>query len=99
MSALPVTRAGTPRKRAATPKVFWTTAQEAYLRAGYVDTPMGELTAVLGRPATAIQARAKVLGLKRSAAFRAGEHGGRVRPGDERGKATRFGSWPVEVRP
>lgn len=99
MSALAVTRAGTPRKRAATPKVFWTLAQEAYLRAGYGDTPMGELTAALGRPATAIHARARVLGLKRSAAFLAGEHGGRVRSGDERGKATRFGSRPVEVRP
>jgi hypothetical protein len=67
----------TARKRAATPKVFWTTAQEAYLRAGYGDTPMGELMAVLGRPATAIQARAKVLGIKRSASFLASEHGGR----------------------
>jgi hypothetical protein len=87
------------RKRAMTPKVFWTTAQEAYMRARYAETPMAELMAFLGRPATAIQARARVLGLKRSAAFLAGEHGGRVRPGNDRGKATRFGTRPVEVRP
>jgi hypothetical protein len=87
------------RKRAVTPKQFWTCPQEAYLRAGYGDTPMGELMAVLCRPATAIQARARVLGLKRGAAFMAGEHGGRLRPGDERSKATRFGSRPVEGRP
>jgi hypothetical protein len=80
------------QKRAVTPKQFWTCPQEAYLRASYAEVPMGQLMAVLSRPATAIQARAKVLGLKRSAAFLAGEHGGRMRPGDERGRATHFGA-------
>lgn len=51
---------------------------------------MAELTGMLNRPVGAIHAKAKVLGVKRSEAFRAGEHGGRVRSGDSRGVSTRF---------
>ncbi|SDJ18807.1 hypothetical protein [Pseudomonas abietaniphila] len=84
-------------KRAQPPRLNWTGGQEAYLRASYPDVPMVKLMAVLRRSATAIQARAKVLGLKRSAAFLAGDHGGRMRPGDARGLSTRFGA--RDVRP
>lgn len=75
---------------AAPRKTYWTNVQYAYLRAHYPDTPMAELMAALGRSASSIQSQAKVLGVQRSAAFIAGEHGGRMRPGDPRGQATHF---------
>lgn len=53
---------------------------------------MAELTALLNRPMGAIAGKAKTLGLKRTEAFRAGEHGGRLRPGKSPGISTRFQS-------
>lgn len=79
-----------PEQRPVICITWWTTAQEAYLRKAYPDTPMAQLVSALQRSATAIQKRAEVLGVKRSAAFLASEHGGRLRPGTTRGMATRF---------
>lgn len=72
------------------PPVFWTTQEEVRLRALYPDTPMPALLAVFGRSRTAITTRARVLGIKRSAAFLSGEHSGRLCPGHGRGRATQF---------
>jgi len=69
----------------------WTTREQERFKALYPDTPMPVLIELFGRADTALQTRAKVLGVRRSAAFLASEHGGRLRPGDERSRATRFG--------
>lgn len=78
---------------------FWTTVEEKQLRLLYPNTPMAELTALLNRPVGAIAGKAKTLGLKRTEAFRAGEHGGRLRPGNSRGVSTRFQSGWKESSP
>ena len=71
-------------------RLFWTTGEEARLRSLYPDTPMAALVDAFKRSESAIHARARVLGLRRSAAFLAGQHSGRWRADDDRGKATRF---------
>lgn len=74
----------------ATKRQFWTTGEEARLRALYPDTPMVALRSILQRTESAIYTRAKVLGLKRSDAFLTGEHSGRLHAGSPQGVATRF---------
>lgn len=74
----------------ASKRQFWTTGDEARLRALYPDTPMPALKCILQRTESAIYTRAKVLGLKRSAAFLTGEHSGRLRSGSTLGAATWF---------
>jgi len=69
---------------------FWTNGELDKLNSLYPDTPMNELVRLLERPASSIYAKAKELGVKRSADFLAGEHSGRVSAGNRRGLATRF---------
>lgn len=69
---------------------FWTTVELNKLKALYPNTPMDDLVRLLNRSSPAILAKAKELGVKRSAEFFAGEHSGRAIAGNQRGLATRF---------
>ncbi|WJV21678.1 MULTISPECIES: HNH endonuclease signature motif containing protein [Pseudomonas] len=84
-------------QKATTNRRFWTTAEETLLRSLYPNTPMPELMVQIGRPKAAIYGKAKELGLKRSEAFLASEHSGRLRHDGNPGEATRFkkghGTW------
>lgn len=51
---------------------FWTNGELDKLNSLYPDTPMNELVRLLERPASSIYAKAKELGVKRSADFLAG---------------------------
>lgn len=66
----------------------WQPCEDAALAALYPNTPLPKLVNILGRTERAIYSRAKLLGIKRSQAFLAGEHSGRLRSGD--GKETQF---------
>lgn len=76
----------------------WTTRDHARFQELYANTPMDQLQAIFGRTPGSLRSRARDMGLKRSADFLAGEHGGRLRPGHQRGKATRFGARPERGR-
>lgn len=54
------------------PRKAWTAAEDELMRRLYPDTLAAELAAQLGRSATAIHARANVLGVKKSATFLSG---------------------------
>ncbi|SBW84521.1 hypothetical protein PVE_R2G0495 [Pseudomonas veronii 1YdBTEX2] len=69
---------------------FWTTAEEKAIKELYADTPMSELTSILNREVGSIHGKARTLGIKRSASFRAGQHAGRFQKGSESGVSTRF---------
>jgi hypothetical protein len=71
---------------------FWTTVELDRLKSLYANTPMAELVRLLDRPVSAIYAKAREFGLKRSAEFLASAYSGRVSAGNQRGLATRFGS-------
>jgi hypothetical protein len=77
---------------------FWTTGEIARLKILYPNTPMNELMALLNRPAAAITAKARDLGVKRSSAFFESEHSGRVKSGNKRGLSTRFKSLSSEMQ-
>lgn len=68
----------------------WLAADDAMLRALYPDTKAEDAARQLGRSLTSVYARAKELGLRKSASFLASESAGRVRKGEPRGAATRF---------
>ena len=87
---VPTTCAVPPPIASVVRRGFWTTGEVSTLRRLYSDTPMTEMISKLGRSMAAIYGKAKELGLKRSAAFLAGEHSGRMRSGSTRGATSRF---------
>lgn len=71
-------------------KRFWTREEEAALSMYYPNAPMPDLIQRFRRPERAIYAKAKSLGLKRSAEYLASEHACRLRKGDNVGAEHRF---------
>lgn len=69
---------------------LWTTADDAVLRARYPHESTAALAPALGRSLRAVYARAKTLGLVKSAAYLASPAACRLRRGDGTGAATRF---------
>ena len=72
------------------PRRYWTDAEEQLLRELYPDHPTRDVAARLDRGERAVYARAKALGLKKSAAYLASPAAARIQPGDGKGSATRF---------
>jgi hypothetical protein len=68
----------------------WTPAECARLTGAYADTLTAELAREFARPVQHVYAKAKKLGLKKSAAFLTSNCSGRLIYGHERGGATRF---------
>lgn len=68
----------------------WTDDETAALQALYPHTPMAELTARFGCNARAIYAKAKKLGLRKTAEYLASPHACRLRRGNNVGAAYRF---------
>jgi hypothetical protein len=68
----------------------WTPEEVEQLRQLYPDTPMALLMAHFNQTDRAIYAKAHALGLARSEAYLASEHGGRMRRGASMGAAGRF---------
>ncbi|MNZ19111.1 hypothetical protein D3C78_361350 [compost metagenome] len=69
---------------------YWTIEEEQQLALLYPDTPMHMLMEHFGRQDRAIYSKAKALGLSRSPEYLASPFAGRIRPGAEQGKGTRF---------
>lgn len=72
------------------PYQFWTAEQTEQLARLYPDMTTAELARQLGISERRINNKAQELGLKKSAAHLASPAAGRLRRGDNRGKATRF---------
>ncbi|MBO3274164.1 HNH endonuclease [Pseudomonas sp. Milli4] len=72
------------------PRQPWSEVEVEQLVALYPDTPMYQLVERFGRTDQKIYAKANKLGLRRSEAFLASPFAGRIRPGAELGKGTRF---------
>lgn len=72
------------------PRQDWLAADVRTLRRLYPDTVTKAIAERLGRPLANVYAKAQRLGLQKSAAFLGSAEGGRLRPGDTRGGATRF---------
>lgn len=70
------------------PRVFWTDEQLRLLRTLYPDNRTEDIAPFIGRSASSIYAKAKQLGIKKSAAFLASGLAGRL--DGVRGGATRF---------
>ncbi len=68
----------------------WTDAEERLLSARYADTPIPELTALLGRSAEKIHQKAHRMEIYRSDEFLRGPHGNRMRAGSKIGESYRF---------
>jgi hypothetical protein len=70
----------------------WTFAETYALKGTYADYRTEDIARALGRSVTQVYAKAKVLGLQKSAAFRASDLSGRVQRGrqDPRLQATQF---------
>lgn len=69
---------------------FWTAAELATLRRDYPGTPTADLAARLGMSIKRVYAKAKALGIPKSAAYLASSAACRLRRGDNVGKNTRF---------
>lgn len=69
---------------------MWSPADDALMAARYPDEPTPTIASALKRSAAAVYARAKQLGLQKSAAYLAGPHACRLRRGDGVGAAFRF---------
>ncbi|MGH8218651.1 MAG: HNH endonuclease [Steroidobacteraceae bacterium] len=81
----------TKSRHIAPPRRPWTRREERILRRDYPDRPSAQIARELARPVTSVYARAKSLGLFKSAQFQAGPFSGRLRKGHaERGIGTRF---------
>jgi hypothetical protein len=76
------------RKRGRFEKQFWSTAEEKYLRRHYADGHTAELAKALGRPIAKVYAKAKKLGLEKSAEYL--RRFARLQPGHQLGRATQF---------
>lgn len=72
------------------PRRPWTDAEEQLLRELYPDHPTRDVAARLDRGERAVYARAKALGLRKSAAYLASPAAARIQPGQGKGSATRF---------
>jgi hypothetical protein len=77
-------RVGDERFRAG--KRLWSRVDDAQLRAQYPDTPTAELAKAMRRSVTATYARARQLGLEKSAAYLASPAACRLRRGDHVGR-------------
>jgi hypothetical protein len=71
-------------------KRLWSKADDARVRRLYPDTSTQTLVRRLRRTVPAIFARARLLGIKKSVAFRASEASARIRRGDHRGRTCWF---------
>lgn len=60
---------------------FWTAEEESTLRAIYPDQPTRNVADVLGRDMASVYYKAEKLGLRKSAAYLAGVHSGRIQAG------------------
>jgi hypothetical protein len=72
------------------PRHHWTEAELRTLRALYADTPTRSIATALGRTEASVGMKAVAIGLRKSAAFMAGEFSGRLQPGNvppNKGKA------------
>jgi hypothetical protein len=76
--------------RRKTGRRFWLPEEEKRLRQLYPDTPGKEIAATFKRPLVHVYAKAKRLGLEKSAAFKASPAACRLRRGDDVGAAFRF---------
>jgi hypothetical protein len=72
-----------------TTKRPWTQFEDAQLKRLYLETPSGVIANLIGRSRSAIRNRAKELKLKRSPAFWASEHSGRMNSGQRRSVVAR----------
>lgn len=72
------------------PRRYWTDAEEQLLRELYPDHPTRDVAARLDRGERAVYARAKALGLRKSAEYLASPAAQRIQPGQGKGSATRF---------
>lgn len=72
------------------PRHRWTDTQTALLRAQYADTPTQVIATQLGISLDRVYAKAKRLGLSKSAAYLASPAACRLRRGDNIGKAYRY---------
>lgn len=68
----------------------WTDAELSELRASYADEPTWRIAQRLGRTEKQVYMQAIRLGMKKSEAYMAGPHSGRLRPGATIGGKTRF---------
>ena len=68
----------------------WTPSDMDTLAASYPDTPTSILALAFGRTERAIYQQARLLGLKKSAAYLASPHACRLRRGDDVGAANRY---------
>jgi hypothetical protein len=78
------------RQCAARNRRAWAAGDDAVMRARYPHEPTARLALTLGRTERAVYARAKHLGLEKSAAYLASPCACRIRPGSNQGGATRF---------
>lgn len=69
---------------------IWTVEETALLRRAYADTPTAELAARLGLTVNQVYDKARLLGIKKSAAYKKTGHAGCFLPGEQRGRATEF---------
>ena len=67
----------------------WTPSEIDALRAAYPDTPTDEVVRALGHPRSSVYAKAKSLGLRKSAAFMASDRSGRLQRGETDPRRTR----------
>lgn len=68
----------------------WTPTEVEMLTRLYADTPTAELASLFGRPAHSVFGKARSLGLSKSSDFFESAASGRLRRGENVGKATRF---------
>lgn len=71
-------------------KRLWSTDDDERMRREFPHRPTGDVAGELGRSATAVSARAAILGLSKSAEYLASPHACRLRRGDHVGAAFRF---------
>lgn len=80
----------TRRRLAPAPRRFWSSEDEALLRALYPNTPTAQIASRLGRSLSATYGQARKLGLEKSAEYLASPAACRLRRGDNVGAAHRF---------
>jgi hypothetical protein len=80
----------TTRRIHTAPRRFWSSDDDALMRARYPHEPTPAVAQALGRSVSATYGRADVLGLRKSDAYLASPHACRLRRGGDVGAATRF---------